>query len=58
MLYTLLKTQALRIAVGIVLPSSNDLLRGVVAPIGAPDDKIDVSDVVLILKKAVGLTSF
>jgi hypothetical protein len=50
--------KTLRIAVGIVQASSDDLLRGDVAPPGAPDDKIDVSDVVLILKKAVGMASF
>ncbi len=49
--------KALRIAVGLVKPSTEDMLRGDVAPQGAPDDKIDVSDVVLILKKSVGLTS-
>jgi hypothetical protein len=50
--------KALRIAVGIVQPSSDDLLHGDVAPPGAPDDRIDVGDALLILKKAVGLPSF
>jgi len=50
--------KALRMAIGIITPSADDLLRGDVAPLGAPDDKIDVSDVILILKKAVGIPSF
>ena len=47
--------KALRIAVGIIQPSADDLLHGDVAPAGAPDDKIDVNDALLILRKAVGL---
>lgn len=47
--------KALRIAVGIVAVTSDDLLRGDVAPPGSPDGKIDVSDCLLILKKVVGL---
>ena len=35
--------KALRIAVGIIQPSSDDLLHGDVAPPGAPDDRIDVA---------------
>jgi hypothetical protein len=50
--------KALRIAVGIIQPSADDLLHGDVAPAGAPDDKIDVNDALLILRKAVGLPSF
>ena len=30
----------------------------IVAPLGAPDGKIDANDALLILKKAVGLVSF
>jgi hypothetical protein len=50
--------KTLRIAVGIIAPTSDDLFRGDVSPLGAPDDKIDVSDVLLILKKVVGMQSF
>jgi hypothetical protein len=50
--------KALRMAVGIVQPSADELLHGDVAPAGAPDDKIDVNDALLILRKAVGLPSF
>lgn len=50
--------KALRIAVGIVTPTAEERLHGDVAPLGAPDDRIDVSDALLILKKAVGLVSF
>ena len=50
--------KALRIAVGLVTPTAEERLRGDVAPLGAPDDRIDVSDALLILKKAVGLVSF
>ena len=50
--------RALRIAVGLIQPSSDDLLRGDVAPLGAPDDRISLSDVLLILRKAVGLPSY
>jgi hypothetical protein len=53
--------RALRIAVGI-LPApaagSAEMLHGDVAPLGAPDGRIDASDALLILKKAVGLVSF
>jgi hypothetical protein len=34
------------------------MLHGDVAPLGAPDGRIDASDALLILKKAVGLVSF
>ncbi len=51
--------RALRIAAGLQTASSADLLHGDVAPLvnGAPqpDQKIDVSDVVAILRRAVGL---
>lgn len=50
--------RALRIAIGIVTPTADDLLHADVAPLGAPDDKIEVSDVLLILRKAVGLASY
>ena len=50
--------RTLRIAIGIITPTIDDLIHGDVAPVGAPDDRIDVSDVLLILRKAVGLSSF
>jgi Protein of unknown function (DUF1566) len=53
--------KALRIAVGLIpapLAGSADMLHGDVAPLGAPDGRIDASDALLILKKAVGLVSF
>jgi len=54
--------RALRIAVGLAATSSDDLLRGDVAPLvngkPAPDDRIDVTDALVILKKAVGLITF
>lgn len=50
--------KALRMAVGIIQPTTDDLLHGDVAPTAAPDGKIDTSDALLILRKVVGLTSF
>ena len=51
--------KALRIAVGIITnPTPADMLHGDVAPLGAPDGRIDAADALLILKKAVGLVSF
>ena len=51
--------RAMRIAVGLVQPTFNDILHGDVAPVvngaSAPDGKIDVSDALLILNKSVGL---
>jgi hypothetical protein len=50
---------ALRIAAGLDEPTSSKLTRGDVAPlvngISHPDGQIDISDVVVILRKAVGL---
>jgi len=46
---------ALRIVVGLAVPSADQLLRGDVSPLGAPDGKIDLADTLLILRKAVGL---
>jgi hypothetical protein len=52
----------LRFALGAARPSNDDLRRGDVAPLAggkpAPDGVIDVSDALLILRKAVGLASF
>jgi hypothetical protein len=45
--------KVLRVAVGLSQPSSDDLLHGDVAPPGAPDDKLDTSDALTILKKVV-----
>jgi hypothetical protein len=54
--------KALRIAAGIDTPSVDDLEHGDVAPLvngqRKPDGKIDLSDVVAILRKAVGLPSW
>jgi hypothetical protein len=54
--------KALRIAVGLVSPTSDDLMRGDVAPLvngaPAPDDKIDLADAIVILKKVAGLVKF
>jgi cytochrome c peroxidase len=46
--------KALRIAVGLITPTANDMLHGDVAPLGAPDGKIDLADVVLIMRNVVG----
>jgi cytochrome c peroxidase len=54
--------KALRISLGIVQPSPEDLLHGDVAPMvggaPAPDGKIDVADALVILRKTIGLVSF
>jgi hypothetical protein len=50
--------KALRITVGLVTATVDDMLHGDVAPLGSPDDKIGLSDSLLILKKVVGLDSF
>ena len=54
--------QALKIAVGIMSPTASHILHGDVAPLDAsgtpvPDKQIGVADALLILRKAVGLTS-
>lgn len=49
---------ALRIAVEVIVPSADQLLRGDVAPLGAPDGRINIADALLILRKSVGLASF
>jgi len=48
---------ALRIASGLLAPTSSDLARGDVFPRGTPDGVIDLSDVLLILRKAMGITN-
>jgi hypothetical protein len=54
--------RALRIAAGIITPTANDLFHGDVAPLAngvpAPDSTIDVSDALVILRKAVALVVF
>jgi hypothetical protein len=50
--------RALHMAVGLETPTLEYRMRCDVAPLGAPDDRIDVSDALLILKKAAGLVNF
>lgn len=54
--------KALRFAAGLDTPTASDIAHGDVAPLVAgirtPDGKIDISDVVAILRKAVGLSSW
>lgn len=54
--------KALRIAVGLDQPTATDLLHGDVAPLvsGATtqDNRIDIADALLILRKTVGLVTF
>jgi hypothetical protein len=54
--------RALRIATGLITPTANDLAHGDVAPlvnsVPQPDGKIDIGDVIVILRKSVGLVSW
>jgi len=54
--------RALRIALGLASPTPEELLHGDVAPlvlgVPSPDGKIDVADVLLILRKVIGLANF
>ena len=54
--------KALRFAVGLDTPTASDIAHGDVAPlvnsIPNPDGKIDLADVVAILRKAAGLSSW
>jgi len=54
--------QALQMAVGIIQTTADDILVGDVAPLvngkSQPDGRIDVVDVLLILRKVVGLASW
>jgi thermitase len=54
--------KALRIATGIISPTPEELLHGDVAPlvngVPAPDGKIDINDVLLILRRVLNLQSF
>jgi hypothetical protein len=46
--------RALRMAVGLITPTAADLIHGDVAPLGAPNGKIDISDALLIMRNVVG----
>jgi hypothetical protein len=52
---------ALRLAAGIIPPTASDFIHGDVAPcvngLSQPDGIIDMGDVVVILRKAVGLAT-
>jgi hypothetical protein len=50
--------KALRIAVGLVPATADDLIHGDVAPVGAPNGSINLDDALLIFKKSVGLPGF
>jgi len=54
--------KALRISAGLDTPTASDLAHGDVAPmvggIHQPDGKIDIGDVVVILRRAAGLTNW
>jgi len=54
--------RALRIAVGFIQPTADDLAHGDVAPlvkgVPQPDGKIDIGDVIVILRRSVGLVSW
>ncbi|MBI5441967.1 MAG: cytochrome C peroxidase [Deltaproteobacteria bacterium] len=50
--------KAMRMATGQITPTADNLLHGDVAPPGTPDGRIDTSDALMILKKAVGLIDF
>ena len=53
---------ALQMAVGLLVPNSDDLAIGDVAPlfsgISFPDGKIDIEDAFAILEKGIGLVNF
>jgi cytochrome c peroxidase len=49
--------RALRMAVGLITPTSADLIHGDVAPLNAPDGKIDIADALLIMRNVVGTIS-
>jgi len=49
---------ALRMFVGLIVPTPDQLLRGDVSPLGAPDGEVGLADTLMILRKAVGLESF
>lgn len=47
-----------RIAMGLLVPTTEQLIRGDVSPLGNPDGMIDIADVSRIQMKALGLASF
>lgn len=49
---------ALRFVVGLDTPTALQLLRGDVAPLGAPDGRVDLADTLLILRRSVALETF
>ena len=49
---------AMRIASGLLTPTTVHLQRGDVTPIGAPDGIIDISDALMVNRKAAGLVAF
>jgi len=53
---------AFRMTAGMISPTVTDLVRGDVAPmvngLPQPDGKIDIGDVVVLLRRAVGLTTW
>jgi len=49
--------KALRMAVGLIAPTPDDMNHGDVAPLGAPDGKIDIADALLIMRNVVGTVS-
>jgi subtilisin family serine protease len=51
--------RSMRIAMGMVPPTSLDLSRADIAPLGSvPDGVIDIADVLLMMQKAAGLKTF
>lgn len=49
---------AIRIAMGIIEPTVEHLQHGDVTPLGAPNGVIDISDALVVLRKAHGLIEF
>jgi hypothetical protein len=49
---------ALRTAVSLMIPTTDQMMHGNVTPLGAPDSRIDISDALLILRKVVHLVNF
>jgi hypothetical protein len=49
---------ALRAAVSLIIPTTDQMMHGNVTPLGAPDNRIDISDALMILRKAVHLVNF
>jgi hypothetical protein len=49
---------AMRIASGLTIPTTLHLQHGLITPMGAPDRTLDISDVLMVMRKAAGLASF